>query len=175
MDNHIQQLPGQNQVVNLDDSEQRIGITERTDDEHFNDSFQNEETVGANNTAANQGGGTGYTSGDGRVAGSSTLQQQMQQNQNLTNASHSPTTLQHSGLQSSGYPYVDRLRTTERNPLTMSEGTTIERGDHNFGAFQGQEVEPNPATDESSAQLLACSYDQPQEGHDNQNQGNALN
>jgi hypothetical protein len=49
-------------------------------------------------------------------------------------ASHSPTTLQHSGLQSSGYPYADRLKTTERNPLTMSENTTLEKSDGHFRA-----------------------------------------
>ena len=73
------------------------------------------------------------------------MQEQLQQNQNAMNASHSPTTLQHSGLQSSGYPYVDRLKTTERNPLTMSENTTIERNDMNFagGAYQAHEADPN--------------------------------
>lgn len=100
------------------------------------------------------------------------------------NASHSPTTLQHSGLQqSSGYPYVDRLKTTERNPLTMSENTTLEKSEgHNFmggaGAYPGPgDVEPN---DESQTQMMACSYDQPQQEYQNGASvggqgGNALN
>lgn len=92
------------------------------------------------------------------------------------NASHSPTTFHNSGLQSSGYPYVDRLKTTERNPLTMSDNTTIERSDLNYvggayhgqeGAYHGQEGHYNGqegayhAQDQIDEAQMACSYDQP--------------
>ena len=49
--------------------------------------------------------------------------------------SNSPTTLQHQhsgGMHSTGYPYDDRFKTTDINPLTMSEKTTLEKSDNNF-------------------------------------------
>lgn len=186
MDKHIQQQPGQNQqVVNLESD--GIGITERTDDENFNDSFQNEDSNNQQH-GNNMGGDTGYAMGSQVSGGANSLQHQLQQNQYTMNASHSPTTLHNSGLQSSSYPYVDRLKTTERNPLTMSDNTTIERGDLNFmgGAYHGQEGAYNGQEQayhinevdqeiEESQQNLACSYDQPQHDNAEPGQGNPLN
>ena len=35
-------------------------------------------------------------------------------------------------MHSTGYPYDDRFKTTDINPLTMSEKTTLEKSDNNF-------------------------------------------
>lgn len=62
MDKHIEQLPGQqNKVVSLNTDPN--DITERTDDDNFNESFQNDDIVGGPEHQ-NLGGGTGYAAGN---------------------------------------------------------------------------------------------------------------
>ena len=57
----------------------------------------------------------------------------------------------------------------------MSENTTLGSDPHFAGGpYQGHEVEPGRTTDHSQ-QMLAASYDQPQEGSEAGPQGNALN
>jgi hypothetical protein len=74
MDKGILQQPGLNQqVVNLESD--GIGITERTDDENFNDSFKNEDSNNQNGN--NHGGDTGYAMGSHVSGDANSLQHQL--------------------------------------------------------------------------------------------------
>lgn len=130
MDKHIQQQPGQNQYVNLESD--CLGMTERSDP-NLNDSFQNDDAAAKNdqNNMGHTGGG--YPIGTQGSAMMST--QQYQLNTQYMHASHSPTTL--------GYPYADRLKTTDINPLTMSENTLLEKNENNFMHGSGGHSYPN--------------------------------